>query len=237
MGGGRGEVVHSSDGQEGGGYGIVDGCWCWQVSAGRQWRIPFKRVSLPRRWWTADLGLAPRRDWSIMDGWCFRNLIVGKASTLNFYQAINTTGGIDSHRKERVEAMSVFKRFVNTAQRDFVHTQRLSNPLRNKRFKGYANKRMEVLRQGIGPENITAAAYIQPEELPIPLLLEEVNEIQGCVLASLPPPAWSDPRTGRHPACGWVAGPMGVLAPVGPKRQATGLLTAGLLMLALPSGC
>ena len=34
---------------------------------------------------------AAPRDWSVIEGWCFRNLIVGKTSTLNFYQALNAS--------------------------------------------------------------------------------------------------------------------------------------------------
>ena len=34
----------------------------------------------------------PHRDWSLVDGFCFRNLIVGHTNTLNYYQAMNDTG-------------------------------------------------------------------------------------------------------------------------------------------------
>lgn len=110
---------------------------------------------------------------------CFRNLIVGKTSTLNFYQPVNATQ-TDAHRRERVEAMSVFKRFVTTAQRDFVRGEHLANPTSKagKKFKGYKDKAMEYLRKGIGPDNIAAAAWVQPRELPIPLLQHELDEIR-----------------------------------------------------------
>ena len=53
---------------------------------------------------------------------------------------------------------------------------RLRDP---RRYKGYKDKQAEELRKGIGPENISAAAWVQPKELPIPLLPQELGEIQG----------------------------------------------------------
>eukprot|EP00887_Chlorella_sp_A99_P006086 scaffold22.g6086.t1 len=142
--------------------------------------LPYSASSVMNKWSQIYVAMTDDvRDWSRVDGWCFRNLIVGKTSTLNFYQPVNASAGVDAHRRERVEAMSVFKRFVTTAQRDWVRGQRLGNPLAHRRYRGYKDKRMEALRRGVGPERLAAVGAVQPEELPFPLLQQERDEIYG----------------------------------------------------------
>jgi hypothetical protein len=116
--------------------------------------LPYTAASVMNRWAQVyDAMSTDVRDFSLVDGHCFKSLLVGKTNTLNYYQAVNSTSEIQAHIRERVEAMAVFKAFVSTAQREFVAQERAKNPAATQ-FRGYANKKMERLRQGIGPEDI-----------------------------------------------------------------------------------
>ena len=61
--------------------------------------------------------------------------------------------------------MSVFKQFVKTAQQEFVTREQNKNPA-SKSYKGYADKGMERMRRGIGPEDLADIENLFPEELP-----------------------------------------------------------------------
>ncbi|KAL6781333.1 hypothetical protein ACKKBG_A10715 [Auxenochlorella protothecoides x Auxenochlorella symbiontica] len=99
-----------------------------------------------------------------MEGYCYRTLIVGKTSTLNFYQ-YNTANITSDHITQRKSAMAVFKAYIMTAQQQAMAEQRARDPA-STQFWGYAPPAMELLRRGIGPENIGLADAIGELEVP-----------------------------------------------------------------------
>jgi hypothetical protein len=137
--------------------------------------LPYTASSLVNIWahlyhaMTQDI-----RDWSNIDGACFKELIIGKSSTLNFYQAINNTQPDPemmamwprvNASETRVEAMAVFKAFVTSAQRDYVKQQIDAG---EPPWKGYADPDMERLRRGIGPEDLRTGVIegLVPKHVP-----------------------------------------------------------------------
>ena len=125
------------------------------------------------------------RDWSEIEGACFRSLVVGKSSTLNFYQAINSTEPdpetlekyprIDNV-EARVEAMAVFKHFVHSAQKEYVEEQEAKGAAP---WEGYRSRALERLRTGVGPEDLVHGVLdgINAREVP-GMLREERNELR-----------------------------------------------------------
>ena len=156
--------------------------------------LPFTASSLVNIWShlyhaiTADI-----RDWAEIDDTCFKELIVGKTSTLNFYQALNSSEPSsgselllekfpwEDAQSSRVEAMAVFKAFVTSAQREWVSEQLLSG---KKPFAGYPNSDMEKLRKGIGPEDLDSGIIekIVPKEVP-GMLRSELKELRDLAKA------------------------------------------------------
>lgn len=126
------------------------------------------------------------RDWSTIEGSCFRHLIVGKSSTLNFYQAINNTDPdpeviakyprIDN-LEHRVEAMAVFKEFVRSAQMEYIDEEEKKGALP---WGGYRSRSLERLRQGVGPEDLKEGVLdgINAREVP-GMVREERNELRS----------------------------------------------------------
>lgn len=164
--------------------------WCrqgvmsYRRSEGGPIIVPYTASSVMNVWahlysaMTTDV-----RDWSLIDGSCFKDLTVGKTSTLNFYQALNAThhdnfdlkySWVDN-RAARVEAMAVFKAFVTSAQREWFANERAKNPTA-KRWLGYRDEGMERLRQGVGPEDLDAIEAVAPKEVP-GMLREEIDEL------------------------------------------------------------
>ncbi|KAL4550286.1 hypothetical protein Ndes2526B_g08441 [Nannochloris sp. 'desiccata'] len=125
------------------------------------------------------------RDWSEVEGSCFRSLVVGKSSTLNFYQAINTTEPdpealikyprVDN-LEARVEAMAVFKQFVHSAQKEYVEAEEAKGAAP---WEGYRSRALERLRGGVGPENLSEGVLdgINAREVP-GMLREERHELR-----------------------------------------------------------
>ena len=149
--------------------------------------IPFTASSVMNVWahlyssMTADV-----RDWSEIEGACFRSLIVGKSSTLNFYQAVNTTEpGLDVLKKypridmleARVEAMAVFKQYVRSAQKEYVTENEEGKGAAP--WEGYRSRSLERLRRGVGPEDLGNGVLdgINAREVP-GMLREERNELK-----------------------------------------------------------
>ncbi len=125
------------------------------------------------------------RDWSEVEGSCFRNLVVGKSATLNFYQAINTTEPdpeallkfprIDN-LEARVEAMAVFKQFVHSAQKEYIEAEEAKGAAP---WEGYRSRALERLRRGVGPEHLVEGVLdgINAREVP-GMLREERHELR-----------------------------------------------------------
>jgi Glycosyltransferase 61 len=125
------------------------------------------------------------RDWSEVEGSCFRNLVVGKSSTLNFYQAINNTEPdpealvkfprIDN-LEARVEAMAVFKQFVHSAQKEYIEAEEAKGAAP---WEGYRSRALERLRRGVGPEDLVEGVLdgINAREVP-GMLREERHELR-----------------------------------------------------------
>lgn len=149
--------------------------------------LPFTATSVVNVWshlysaMTSDV-----RDWGEVEGACFRDLIVGKSPTLNFYQILNSTepDPATAHRyprvdnkAARVEAMAVFKAFVHSAQREWGAEQQAQG---QPAWGGYANAGMERLRRGVGPEDLAGdvLAALYPQEVP-GMLRDELEELKA----------------------------------------------------------
>ncbi len=114
-----------------------------------------------------------------LDGACFEDLIVGKSSTLNFYQALNATDPaatilervprIDNYAA-RVQSMAIFKAFITSSQREWVERNGLA-------FDGYDDPDLEVLRQGVARPDVEALDAINPKEC-IGNIREEIGELK-----------------------------------------------------------
>lgn len=139
--------------------------------------LPYTAASVMNRWAQVyDAMTTDIRDFSLVDGHCFKALFVGKSNTLNYYQSMNQTNPENPFIPERVESMAVFKHFVSTAQREFVAGERAKNPAAVE-FGGYVNEKLERLRRGIGPEDIGLVDNIAPSEVP-GLLREELPQLK-----------------------------------------------------------
>lgn len=148
--------------------------------------LPYTALSLMNVWshlyssMTEDV-----RDITTLQGACFRDLVIGKSSTLNFYQAINSTEP-DQRALEmfpridnlasRVEAMAVFKAFVTSAQREWVEA---GVEKTGQRWQGYASEAMERLRRGVGPEDLDTGVLDGLKVTAVPgMLREEIVELK-----------------------------------------------------------
>lgn len=114
-----------------------------------------------------------------LDGACFEDLIVGKSSTLNFYQALNTTDPAATilekvpridNSKARVESMAIFKAFIISSQREWVERNGLA-------FEGYDDPGLDLLRQGVVRPDIETLDAINPKEC-IGNIREEIGELK-----------------------------------------------------------
>jgi len=124
------------------------------------------------------------RDWSEIEGSCFRSIVLGKSATLNFYQAINNTEvdpkildkyPLVDNLETRVEAMAVFKQFVLSAQKEYVEAEAANGAAP---WEGYRSRALERLRRGVGPENLREGVLdgINAREVP-GMLREERHEL------------------------------------------------------------
>ena len=66
-----------------------------------------------------------RRDYDAVEGYCFRSLLIGRSSTLDFYRATPTP----PLHAARAEALRVFKDFLLTAQQEHEVRTRASASL------------------------------------------------------------------------------------------------------------
>jgi hypothetical protein len=129
--------------------------------------LPYTAASVVNVWaHMYDAMTKDVRDFSLLDGACYKELIFGKTNTLNFYQAQNVTANpiAADAMQARVDAMAVFKEFVMTAQRNYVQQDRIKSPGKAE-WQGYRIPRMERLRRGIGPERAFRAEEIMPRNL------------------------------------------------------------------------
>ena len=89
-----------------------------------------------------------------MVGVCFRELFIGKANTLNFEVNIFPKRPNSKHNSEhRYRAMWAFHKLMMAAEIERRAVQKSENP-DVEIWKGYYNRGLEKLRQGIGPEDI-----------------------------------------------------------------------------------
>jgi len=114
-----------------------------------------------------------------LDGACFEDLIVGKSSTLNFYQALNATDPAatilervprTNNSEARVQSMTIFKAFIISSQREWVERNGLA-------FDGYDDPGLELLRQGVVRPDVEALDAINPREC-IGNIREEIGELK-----------------------------------------------------------
>lgn len=118
-------------------------------------------------------------------GSCFNDIIIGKTSTLNFYQTLNSTPPAPQvlskvpridNVEARVEAMAVFKEFILSSQREWVkkETERTGSI-----WDGYDDKGLEKLRQGVGAEvaGTDALDAITPKSV-AGVIREEIDDLK-----------------------------------------------------------
>jgi hypothetical protein len=131
------------------------------------------------------------RDRAELEGACFRRLLVGKSSILNFYQAINGTEPAPEQlamhprvdfRGARVEAMAVFKAWVTAAQREWVAAERAAGSAAPAvTWAGYSSPGAERLRAGVSRADLAADPRaldaIFPKEVP-GMLREEMEDLR-----------------------------------------------------------
>lgn len=136
-----------------------------------------------------DSMTSKQKDFNTTEGTCFKDLIVGKTSTLNFYQTLNATqpdpavlarvpriNNVDA----RVEAMAVFKAFTTSSQREWASLQarQEGSTLRE----AHQAKQLEKLRRGVGPEDINsgilAAIDIKSAAGPLREEAEEIKKLE-----------------------------------------------------------
>jgi hypothetical protein len=114
-----------------------------------------------------------------LDGSCFEDVVIGKTSTLNFYQVLNSTAPVPSTLQKvprinntlaRVDAMAAFKAFIISSQREWVKRNNL-------KFSGYKDAGLEVLRKGLGELSESSLAAINAKECR-GVIREEINELK-----------------------------------------------------------
>jgi Glycosyltransferase 61 len=117
----------------------------------RKWRHMFTALS-------EDI-----REWDDMVGTCFQELYIIKSHTLDFYTTLfSSYPNFPLAQKQRVGGMQAFQEVMATAERHHRNGRQGKNP--NKivaDWNGYNNPDLEVLRQGIGPENIGALSVLR----------------------------------------------------------------------------
>ena len=118
-------------------------------------------------------------------GSCFSDIIIGKTSTLNFYQTLNSTPPAPQvlakvpridNVEARVEAMAVFKEFIVSSQREWVKKEAEKTGYV---WGGYEDKGLEKLRQGVGAEvaGTDALNAITPKSV-AGVVREEIDELK-----------------------------------------------------------
>ena len=114
-----------------------------------------------------------------LEGACFEDLIVGKSSTLNFYQALNMTTPAATilekvpridNSKARVRAMAIFKAFIISSQQEWVARKGLT-------FDGYEDPGLELLRRGVAEPDHEALDAINPKQC-AGSIREEIDELK-----------------------------------------------------------
>lgn len=134
--------------------------------------LPYLKSSMENVWTTMyDAMTSNVRYYDDVDGTCFRELIIGKTSTLNFYQALNANLNekVAAAHKDRVEALSVVTEFAKTQWKATASAG----------WKGYDEEFRNVLRKGIGPEQIEMLDSI------IPTVIEKMDAEEMKELADL----------------------------------------------------
>jgi hypothetical protein len=148
-----------------------------------------KNTTWPDRKWQHMLTALSEdiREWDDMVGTCFKELYIGKSHTLDFYTGLFLSyPSYPEAQKQRVGAMQAFQELMATAERhhrDVRHEMRPNSD--SEEWEGYNNPDLEILRQGIGPENIGAlsvlrdirTAGISQEKLE-PSEIEEINRMR-----------------------------------------------------------
>jgi len=115
----------------------------------RKWRHMFTAIS-------EDI-----REWDDMVGTCFKELYLVKSHTLDFYTAIYSSYPNYPHaQKQRVGSIQAFQELMATAERHHREVRHKQKPKLHE-WGGYSSPGLEILRQGIGPENIGALSVLR----------------------------------------------------------------------------
>lgn len=140
---------------------------------------------------TANIG-----DWDSLEGACFKELIVGRAHTIDFHekarpkqlgkiQQAHKAGSLAAFKRAMLSALRLVGRHVETSiQKGMGNSTQLLqlDELSGVTFKGYCDPLLEVLRQGIGPENLNALSVLRRRHGLLslsPRLKEEFESIQS----------------------------------------------------------
>lgn len=105
-------------------------------------------------------------DWPSAQGLCFRDLVVGRSSTIDYHTHLRkptkkTAEGLARFARHRSIATAAFKAFLLSLERE---RRRASRALGQPEWGGYARPALERLRRGVGPEDIALLAVLKPTE-------------------------------------------------------------------------
>lgn len=116
--------------------------------------------------------------WKALEGGCFKELIIGRAHTIDFHELRRPTNLSEAYHRHRVASLAAFKRLMLTELRDIGHIIQSNlrdgvdirnvdakllqrDSLTGVMFSGYCDPDLEKLRQGIGPEEINALSALR----------------------------------------------------------------------------
>ena len=98
------------------------------------------------------------RPWESMIGTCFRELYIGMSTVLNLYvktlDASETTAETNHTIALRSKALTAFQLLVQSTELERRTVREEGRKPRVVKFEGYADAGLEVLRRGIGPEDV-----------------------------------------------------------------------------------
>jgi hypothetical protein len=130
--------------------------------------LPYKGTEVVRRWHHLFEALSEEIiDWDSSFGTCFSEMYIGKSNVLQFYMPLkmgreNTNIPVLEKAKERrSNSTDAVKSFMLAAERLHRAMRHVKKP-NLRRWPGYSDPAIEVLRQGIGPEDLDLVNAMRP---------------------------------------------------------------------------
>jgi hypothetical protein len=101
------------------------------------------------------------KEWKDVVGTCFKELYIVKSHTLDFYTALfSSYPDFAAAQKQRVGGLQAFNQLMETAERHHRNVRHEQKPVIDA-WSGYDSPDLEILRQGVGPENIGALSVLR----------------------------------------------------------------------------